>query len=435
MPTQGRLTNWAGSVTFGAARVHQPATVDQVRRLVAASPRIRALGSGHSFSLVADTAHDLVRPDGLKPTLNLDERNRTVTVGAGMRYAEVAEALQRAGYALPNMASLPHISVAGSCATGTHGSGDALRCLAAAVQAVQLVGPDGELRELRRDHDARIFPGCVVALGALGVVTALTLNVEPSFQMSQRVHVGVPLDEIIDNLDAVFGSAYSVSVFTTWHSGTGMVWRKRRAGAAESDWDGGRHADRPMHPVDGVSPEFSTEQLDREGPWHERLPHFRPEFVPGAGEELQSEFFVPRDRAAAALTAVRELAGRLAPVLQVAEIRTVRADDLWLSPAYGRDCVTVHFTWIKNWPLVLPVLAEVEKALRPFDVRPHWAKLTTRAGSDIVAGYPRAAEFAVLMREFDPAGKFRNAFLDDLFPNDRATDTPAPGEVQAAQFG
>ncbi|MDG4774266.1 FAD-binding protein [Solwaraspora sp. WMMD792] len=433
MQTQG-LTNWAGSVVFGAARIHQPDTIDEVRRLVAGIPRIRALGSGHSFSLIADTTHDLIRLDSLPTVLSLDERNRTVTVSAGMRYAEVAAELHRAGYALSNMASLPHISVAGSCATGTHGSGDTLRCLAAAVRGLQLVGPDGELRELRRDED-RIFGGCVVALGALGVVTALTLDVEPAFEMSQQVHVGVPLDEIIGELDAVFSSAYSVSVFTTWHSEEGSVWRKRRAGWAESGWNGGRHAERPMHPVDGVSPEFSTEQLDRPGPWHERLPHFRPEFMPGSGDELQSEFYVSRDHASAALSAVRGLAEQLAPVLQIAEIRTVRADDLWLSPAYRRDSVTVHFTWVRNWPAVLPVLAEVEKALRPFDARPHWAKLTTLAGPDIVAGYPRAADFAELMRHLDFPGKFRNAFLDDLFLDGDKISVAASEPVESPTFG
>ncbi|MGX6601644.1 D-arabinono-1,4-lactone oxidase [Micromonosporaceae bacterium Da 78-11] len=417
MPTQTRMSNWAGSMYFGATRVHRPDTVDELRRLVADSTRIRALGSAHSFSPVADTTHELVRLDAVEPTFELDERNRTVTVGAGMRYAQVAAALHRAGFALANMASLPHISVAGSCATGTHGSGDSLRCLAAAVAGIELVGPDGELRQLGRDSDPGIFPGSVVALGALGVVTRLTLDVEPAFEMSQRVHVDVPLDEVIDRLDAVFGSAYSVSVFTTWVSGVATVWRKRRTGGAESGWDGGRRAGRPMHPVEGISPEFSTEQLDVAGPWHERLPHFRSEFNPGAGEELQSEFYVPREQAAAALAAVRELGDLLAPVLQVSELRTVRGDDLWLSPAYGRDSVTLHFTWVKNWALVRPVLAELEKALQPFRPRPHWAKLTTRTGSDIAAQYPRRADFERHLYEVDPTGKFRNAFTDDLFPS------------------
>ncbi|WP_433607174.1 D-arabinono-1,4-lactone oxidase [Dactylosporangium sp. CA-139114] len=407
------VTNWAGSVTFGAAAVHRPGSLDALRRLVAARRSIHALGSGHSFSLVADAPQDLVRLDALPPVFALDEARREVTVGAGMRYADVAAELHRAGWALGNLASLPHISVGGSVATGTHGSGDAQRCLAAAVTGLELVGPDGTLSTLRREEDD-IFPGAVVALGALGIVTRLTLAVEPAFDMAQRVHLDVPVDEVIESFDAISGAAYSVSVFTDWHRPHAMVWLKRRLSMPGSGWCGGRVATAAVHPVEGVPPSFSTEQLDVSGPWHERLPHFRPELTPGAGEELQSEFFVPRTQAPAAFAALRALGARLAPVLQIAEVRTVRADDLWLSGAYGRDTVTLHFTWVKDWPAVLPVLSEVERHLAPFDARPHWGKLTTDAPSALLARYPHGAQFARLAAKLDPDGKFRNPFLDAL---------------------
>lgn len=410
-----RLRNWAGNVGYGAARVHRPESVDALRRAVADARRVRALGSGHSFSLVADTTGDLVRLDGLPPLVEIDTARSTVAVAAGMRYADVAVELHRKGYALPNMASLPHISVAGSCATGTHGSGDGLRCLSASVTALELVGPDGDLRELRRDADAG-FPGAVVALGALGVVTRLTLEVEPAFEVAQNVRLDVPLDDLAARFDEVFGAAYSVSAFTGWRGGEATVWLKCRAGAPEPVWGGGRAASAAVHPVPGMDPAACTVQLGEPGPWHERLPHFRPELTPSAGRELQSEWFLPREAAGAAIAEVRGLAGVLTPVLHISEIRTVRGDDLWLSPAYGRDSVTFHFTWHDDPAGVLPAVAALQERLVPLGARPHWGKLSTTPAGEVAARYDRAADFAALAGELDPGGKFRNAFVDALFP-------------------
>ncbi|WP_285729014.1 D-arabinono-1,4-lactone oxidase [Nocardiopsis sp. ATB16-24] len=412
---RARTTNWAGNVTFGSPRIHRPRTVDELRRLVCESTRIRALGSGHSFNLVADSEHDLVRLDGLPSEAVVDERNSTVTVTAGMRYAELVTALDAKGFALANLASLPHISIAGSCATGTHGSGDDLRCLSAAVRAIQFVGPEGDLTWLSRDEDPEVLPGAVVALGALGVVTRLRLDIEPAFRMAQRVRVGVSLGEVSAHVEEVFGAAYSVSLFTDWRE-EGMVWLKHRTDRAERGWDGGRPARRQVHPVPGMPPEHSTEQRGAVGPWYERLPHFRPGLEPSAGRELQSEFYVPRASAEAAFTVLRGIGHLVAPVLHVAEVRTVRADDLWLSPAHGRDCVTFHFTWHSDPVAVTRVLASVEERLLPLGARPHWGKLTTMAAADVIGTYERAADFEALTHRLDPAGKFRNAFVDDLFP-------------------
>jgi xylitol oxidase len=411
----GRLRNWAGNVGYGAARVHRPESLEALRRVVAGARRVRALGSGHSFSLVADTTGDLVRLDGLPPLVEIDTARQAATVAAGMRYADVAAELHREGFALPNMASLPHISVAGSCATGTHGSGDGLRCLPASVTALELVGPDGDLLELRRDRDAA-FPGAVVALGALGVVTRLTLEVEPAFEVAQHVRLGVPLGDLAARFDEVFGAAYSVSAFTGWRGGEAVVWLKCRAGAPEPVWGGGRPADAAQHPVPGMDPAACTVQLGEPGPWHERLPHFRPELTPSAGRELQSEWFLPREAAAAAIEAVRGLADVVAPVLHISEIRTVRGDDLWLSPAYGRDTVTFHFTWHDDLAGVLPAVEALQERLVPLGARPHWGKVSTTPAEQVAARYERAADFAGLAAALDPGGKFRNAFVDALFP-------------------
>ncbi|MYV53472.1 D-arabinono-1,4-lactone oxidase [Streptomyces sp. SID3212] len=413
-------TNWAGNVSYDPGRVHRPRTLDELRRLVAERTRIRALGSGHSFSAVAEAPGDRVLLDGLPRTVRLDRQEATVTVAAGTRYADLAFGLQRAGLALANLASLPHISVAGSCATGTHGSGDGQRCLASSVAGLRLVGPEGDLVELRRDTDRDTFAGSVVALGALGVVTEVTLDVEPTYDMTQRVRVRAPLTEVAERFDDVFSAAYSVSVFTDWLGDGTQVWLKDRldrgGNGKNGGWAGGEPARVPLNPVPGMPPEFSTEQLGTAGPWFERLPHFRPELTPGAGEEFQSEYYLPREAAPAAFAALRGIGHLLAPALHIAEVRTVRADDLWLSPAYGRDSVTFHFTWIKDAAAITPLIDAVEELLVPLGARPHWGKLTSLGASEIAAGYERAVEFGRLARKYDPEGKFSNGFLDALFP-------------------
>jgi xylitol oxidase len=406
-------SNWAGNVIFGAARTHQPTSVAELRRIVADTDHIRAIGSAHSFSTVADTTHDLISLDRLPATIEIDTADSTVTVAAGLRYAEVTARLHQAGFALANLASLPHIAVAGSCATGTHGSGQTQRNLSSAVAGLRLVSPDGDTIGLDRADDD--FAGTVVALGALGVVTHVTLEIQPTYEMAQRVHVDVPLDDVAGGLDDVFGAAYSVSVFTDWRE-HGAVWLKYRTDQPEPTWTGGVPATHAVHPVPGMSPVFCTEQLGVPGPWHERLPHFRPEFTPSAGDELQSEFFVSRTDAPAAFAAIREIGDLVAPVLHIAEIRAVRADNLWLSPAYGRDSMTFHFTWIRDTAAVAPVLAAVRQRLMPLGARPHWGKLSTAAAPEIIGRYERADDFARLMRAYDPTGKFRNPFVDSLFP-------------------
>jgi alditol oxidase len=411
------VRNWAGNIEFGAARVHRPGAVEELQGVVAAADRVRVVGSGHSFNRIADTDGDLVRVDGLPGSLVVDPESSTVDIAAGMRYAEVAAALHAQGYALTNMASLPHISVAGSCATGTHGSGSANQSLAAAVTAQRIVGPDGEMAEWRRGDAG--FAGTVVGLGALGVVVGMTLAVEPTYQVAQWVYDGVPLERVVGDFEELFAAAYSVSAFTDWRGGEAVVWRKERTDRSTRPaerWLGGRLADGPRHPIAGMPTENATQQLGVVGPWHERLPHFRPEFTPSNGTELQSELLLPREAAGEAIAALRSLGERMAPVVQVSEIRTVAADELWLSPAYGRDTVAFHFTWTQDTDLVLAVVADMEKLLNPLGARPHWGKLTATPPDEILAGYERAADFAALRRVTDPAGKFRNAYVASFFP-------------------
>jgi xylitol oxidase len=395
--------NWAGNVAYQAREVVRPGTVDELRALVAERAKVRALGSRHSFSEVADGPGTLVSLEDLPAAIEL--RDQQVDVPAATRYGVLAEFLQERGLALANMASLPHISVAGAVATGTHGSGDALGSLATSVAGLELVTAAGDLRSVRRGDPE--FAGSVVALGALGVVTRLTLDVVPSFDVRQRVYVDVPWSDLVTELDAVFAAGYSVSVFTDW-AGPAQVWVK----AVDEVTLPFKPADGPVHMLAGESVAAVTEQGGVPGPWLDRLPHFRLGHKPSAGAELQSEYLLPRESAIAALDRLRAMSDRITPLLQITELRTVAADELWLSPARGRDVLGVHFTWKLDVPGVNAVLPAVEEALLPLGARPHWGKVfqSTR----IASSYPQWTDFVELRGHHDPRRKFTNSFLDRL---------------------
>ncbi|MFC0678262.1 D-arabinono-1,4-lactone oxidase [Lysobacter korlensis] len=402
--------NWAGNLTYRARAVHHPGSIEEVQSLVAGSDSIRGLGSRHSFSDIADTTGELIVLDRLDPDVRIDPAARTVTASAGLRYGDLATALHAEGWALGNLASLPHISIAGTVATGTHGSGVGSRSLAAAVAALELVSADGELRWIRRgDAD---FDGAVVSLGALGIVTRMTLDIVPAYDVWQTVYVGLAWSTAIDHLDELLGSAYSVSLFTNWaDADIRQVWRKSTADDAPAELFGAAPAVGQQHPVPDAPTEFTTAQGGAPGPWHERLPHFRLEFTPSAGEELQSEYVIPRRFAAEAITAMRELGPRVAHAIQISEVRTFAADSLWLSGAEGTDVIAFHFTWRKDPDLVLPLLPRLEATLAPFSARPHWGKLFAGTGEQVRSLYPRFADFSALRDRLDPQRKFDNDFL------------------------
>ncbi|GAB2572266.1 alditol oxidase [Streptomyces capparidis] len=409
-----RLTNWAGNVEFSARHMHRPESLDRLRELVASGARVRALGSGHSFNRIADTPGTLIRLDRLPPAVEVDAAAGTVRVGAGTTFAELCAVLRRHGVALANLPSTPHFTVAGACATGTHGSGNGNPTLAAAVRGVELVTADGGTAVVERG--AAEFDGAVTSLGALGVVTALTLDVVPGYEVEQYVYEDLPWQVLTERFEELFGAAYSVSAFTDWTAGV-RLWVKRRTADPRPDLagTGARPADGPRHPVPGMPVANATEQSGVPGPWDERLPHFRAGFVPSVGAELQSEYFVARADAGEAVKALRELGPVVSPVLLVSEIRTVAADACWLSPSHGRDSVAFHFTWVPDVAAVEPVLERIEQALAPFGPRPHWGKLSRTAPGALAASYARWEDFRELVRRFDPEGKFRNDLTEQWF--------------------
>lgn len=412
--------NWAGNLTYRASAVAHPTTIDELRALLAEGGPVRVLGSRHCFNDIADTDGTLIALDRLPVVCEVNEQRDAVRVSAGLRYGDIAPRLEAEGLALANLASLPHISVAGAVATGTHGSGDAIGSLASAVRALTVLTAAGEIRTLRRGDAA--FDGAVVSLGALGIVLDVTLDVEPTYEVAQFVFEHPDWDAVLADFDEVTSIGTSVSLFSTWERTdfVDQIWVKQRQpeareAARESLFEklGAEPAASKRHPILGVDPVACTEQLGVAGPWHERLAHFKLEYTPSAGAEIQSEYLVPRADAVAAIQAVRMLAGQIAPLLLVNEIRTVRADDLWLSSSFGTDAVGIHFTWKPEEEAVRALLPTIEAAL-PETARPHWGKVFTLDGAEVRSRYPRFDDFAALAAAYDPERRFVNPYLERL---------------------
>ena len=403
--------NWAGNLRYAAARLAQPTSPEQVCEIVAAAPRVRALGSRHSFNGIADTTGVLVSLARLPRVIEVDARSRTVTIDGGATYGQVAPEVHAQGWALANLASLPHISVAGAVATGTHGSGDGNGSLATAVAAMELVDADGAPRWLRRGEPD--FAGAVVGLGALGIVTRLVLDIEPTFEVATTVFSDVPWDAALANFDDLTAAGYSVSLFTSWEDDVvRQVWVKTRGAAAPGHLFGIAPASSTHHMMSALDPAALTPQLGVPGPWLDRLPHFRMGFTPSNGAEIQSEWLLPRSATLEAIARLRRLGPLVAPLLQTAEIRTVAADALWLSGAYGRDTVGVHFTWLLDVPGVERILPAVDAALLPLGGRPHWGNCSCGGVADLEPLYERFADFRALRQRLDPQRCFGNAYLD-----------------------
>jgi xylitol oxidase len=415
-----RLTNWAGNYTYSTANVHRLASIEQVRSFVKQHDSLRVLGTRHCFNGIADSPHALISLEPMGGVVTLDAQARTVTVEAGMKYGQLCPVLHEKGFALHNLASLPHISIAGAIATATHGSGVKNGNLATSVSAVEFVTADGDVLTLSREKDGDTFLGAVVNLGALGVMTRITLDVQPTFLMRQDVYVDLPLAQLADHFEAIMSSGYSVSLFTDWQNKRiDEVWIKRRVDkgqstAADPEFHGARLATRNLHPIAELSAENCTEQMGVPGPWYERLPHFRMGFTPSSGKELQSEYFVPRKDAVEAILAIERLRDQVSPHLFISELRTIDADRLRMSPCYGRPSLAIHFTWKPEWDAVRGLMPVIEKELAPYAVRPHWGKLFTVEPAQLRSRYERLADFKDLLKQHDPHGKFRNGFVTGI---------------------
>jgi xylitol oxidase len=419
-PAPEKLSNWAGNIEYSTDNVASATSVAAIQDFVRKHNNFKTLGTRHCFNRIADSKQQLLTTDFSAEAPAINTIARTITVAPGVRYGTIAPLLEAKGFALHNLASLPHISVAGAVSTGTHGSGAKNGNLSTAVLAIEFVNAAGDLVSLSRKANPDIFPGAVVNLGALGVITKVTLNIQPTFQVAQTVYQNLPLVSLKQHFDEILSAAYSVSLFTDWRKqNINEVWLKSLhdpnhvppAKVPKNLFDA-TPAKKNLHPIAELSAENCTEQMGVPGPWFDRLPHFKMGFTPSAGKELQTEYFVPRTQALDAILAVERLHEQVSPHLMITEIRTIAADDLWLSPAYKRDSVAIHFTWKPEWPEVSKLLPIIERELAPYNPRPHWGKLFTISHAQLRASYENLSDFIALAKRFDPNGKFRNDFLN-----------------------
>jgi alditol oxidase len=412
---QDKLKNWAGNLEYSTSNIHYPASVEQVQSLVKEFDKVKALGSRHCFNDIADSKFALIGMEKMNKVASIDKDSKTVTIEGGMNYGQLCPYLETQGFALHNLASLPHISVAGACITATHGSGVKNGNLSTSVKALEFVGADGTVHRMSEKDNAEKFMGAVVSLGAIGIITKVTLALQPSFSVRQYVFEDLPLSELSANFTKIMSAGYSVSLFTDWQKNSiNEVWVKLRSDEkldGRSEFFAARPATKHLHPIAELAAENCTDQMGGPGAWYERLPHFKMGFTPSSGKELQAEYFVPARNAVDAIMAIQGMGKQIGPHLFISEVRTIASDKLWLSPAYDEDMVAIHFTWKQEWAAVSKLLPQIERELAPYNVKPHWGKLFTLPKSILSARYPRMQEFRKLVKEYDPQGKFANDYL------------------------
>jgi xylitol oxidase len=407
-PKKAARKNWAGNVDFSSDNLYEPATIDELKSIIQSHDVIKAQGTCHSFNTIADSKYGFVRLSKMNQVVSLDETNMTVTVQAGIRYGELCKYLESKGYALHNLASLPHISVGGSIATATHGSGVKNQNLSSAVVGMKVMNDTGTVT----DEGGRL----AVHLGGLGIITEVTLAIQPTYQVRQYVYLHMSMQNLKEHFNEVMSNGYSVSLFTDWSKDINQVWVKKKvtpedAADAPAELFGAAAATKDMHPIESISAVNCTPQMGVVGPWHERLPHFKLDFTPSAGEELQAEYFVALPKGYEAIEAIYALREKITPLLQISEVRTIAADKLLMSPMRGQDTLAIHFTWKKDWDGVKAVLPMIEEALSRYDVTPHWGKLFTLDPKVLQSRYDDLDEYKSQMKRFDEKGKFVNDFL------------------------
>lgn len=409
------LKNWAGNYTYKAEETEFPETIEALVHRLRTLSKGKALGTQHCFNDIADTSGIQLSTRHLNAILELNKKEGYVLVESGIKYGDLGKLLHQQGWALHNLASLPHISVGGSCATATHGSGIGNGNLATAMLGFELATPQGELLWADPQTKPDLFFGAGVSMGALGIMTKIKLAIQPTFFVAQYVYENLPMDTLKDNFDTIMGAGYSVSFFTHWlDKNINQVWIKSRQEAPQempTEFYGATPATTDLHPIKVNSPVNCTPQMGVVGPWHERLPHFKMDFTPSNGEELQSEFFVSRENAYEAIMAVEALHEKIAPLLFVTEIRCIAADSFWMSTAYKRESVAIHFTWKPNTPGVMALLPELEAVLKPFEARPHWGKIFTQPAAEMQQLYTKFNDFLQLKKVLDPKGILSNPYL------------------------
>lgn len=276
---------------------------------------------------------------------------------------------------------------------------------------MQLISPDGDLIDVDRSHPD--FDGMVIALGALGPVVRITLDIEPSYQVQQDGYANLSWDAIVGHFDQVSNAGYSVSVMTMWAEPSArQVWVKTRLGDDHPRTNLADLGATPI-PVADLGHGANMNPFGSPGPWSRRLPHFRLDSTPSRGHEIQVEWMVPRSAFPGVALSLREHGDLIDSMLVITELRTVAGDDQWLSPTQGQDVVGVHFTCNPDTDRVLSVLHVIEPILLAAGGRPHWGKFFLASAAELAPRYPQLDRWLRLRDRFDPGHKFGNAFIAD----------------------
>jgi len=414
------MKNWAGNLTFSAKEYIEIDSISKLQSIVSKASGVKVLATGHSFNDIADTNQTQISIKNLSNKIEIDSIKKVVLVPAGMQYADVCRYLETKGWALFNTASLGEITVAGAMLTGTHGSGSNNPVLSDCVEGIEMVLESGEIFNISREDSDEFF-GFVISLGALGVFTKLKLKIVESFSIKQFVYENIGIQSISENFDDVFDKSYSVSYFSNWKkNSTGQIWMKfldnNNFPQLPSVWLDGNIANANQHPVKVNDPSPCTDQMGVSGKWLYRLPHFKLDSSPASGDEVQTEYLVDRAYVSHYIDELSNIGDEIAARVYATEIRTIKADDLWLSGAHGRQTVGFHFTWKKSDSLQT-FLPKIEEILGNHNGRPHWGKLFSTPRENLIGRYPKYSNFEDLLKKYDPNKKFRNSFINRYFIN------------------
>jgi FAD-linked oxidoreductase len=437
MAASTRWTNWARNQSCRPAEICRPDSLEALRRRVgearAAGRKLRLAGAGHSWSPLACTDGCLISLSRLDRVVEIDAAARTATVEAGMSMGRLVEALDEQGLALPTIGGMLRQSVGGTIATATHGTGAAYGNLATAVTRLESLTPAGELRSWTADASG--FHGAVVSLGALGPVVRLTLQCEPAFGVRSEEYP-LPIEGLVRHLDQYLAENDYFQFFDLVHTERAYLFCMNRdaAGmAAKSRWRRLREwVAAGMETLSSSAAMWLTDKLPLAIPLSQKVAlvtllsgktRLGRSFEVLSHENIgfryrELEVAIPRERAAEAVRAVRKMVkDQGLRVDMPITYRFVKADGLWLSPAYGRDTCYVSFATARRDPaFVESFFDEAERLMRRFDGRPHWGKCFSSKREYFQRAYPKWQDFDALRARLDPERAYANDMIDALFP-------------------
>jgi L-gulono-1,4-lactone dehydrogenase len=424
--------NWAGNQTAQVARVATPRNArevaDVVREAAEAGLPVKAVGSGHSFTAAATTSGVLIRPDGLTHTRSMDTRSGLVTVEAGMPLWKLNELLAEQGLAMTNMGDIQVQTISGAISTGTHGTGRDSGAIAAQVRALEIVLADGEIATCSATENPDLFQAARLGVGAIGVVTAVTLQTEPAFLLTAREEP-MRLPAVFEAFDdMVKENEHFEFYWFPYTDRTNIKRNNRTAGpaaplSARRAWLDdeflsnnvfgavqrlGRGAPRLAKTINNVSARALSARTYTDRSDKVFTSPRRVRFT-------EQEYALPRTAAISALRELTALVNRSEwNVNFPIEVRVVPADDLWLSTAHGRDSVYIAMHMFAGTPHE-QYFAAAEEILTAYEGRPHWGKLHTRDAPYLAAAYPRFSDFLTVRNRVDPDRRFANNYTRQIF--------------------